>query len=303
MRSTSKSWRFGKGSVGAPLYIFAGVLFVRLVVLVRLSSSVLLLPGRGDMYFYNDWALRILHGQWTDHHAFYGLPLYPYLLALIYKLFGYSPFLPGLLQSCADAGTAVILYKLAERLFTGPSDDEKTMEPSYLHGKFRGKTIGWLAAIGWAFFQPEQAYSIVLMPAALATFVFWFVVWQVVKRDEPAGALTLLGLGALIGVSAMGVATILFAVPLVLAAIWVKWTVRGGEISPSFPKVAASALLVAGVGIGILPCAIHNYVVARDPVLLSAHSGVNFWMGADPHANWYPKFPPGLHAGQEAILE
>ena len=254
------------------------------------------------MYFYNDWALRILHGQWTDHHAFYGLPLYPYLLALIYKLFGSSPFLPGLLQSCADAGTAVILYKLAERLFTGPSDDEKIMEPSYLQGKFRGKTIGWLAAIGWAFFQPEQAYSIVLMPAALATFVFWFVVSQVVKRDEQAGSFTLLGLGALIGVSAMAVATILFGVPLVLAAIWVKWTVRGGEISPPFPKVAASALLAAGVGIGILPCAIHNYAVARDPVLLSAHSGVNFWIGNNPHATGYPKFPPGLHAGQEAML-
>ena len=130
------------------------------------------------------------------------------------------------------------------------------------------------------------------MQAALATFVFWFVVWQVIKRDGPAGALTLLGLGVLIGVSAMGVATILFAVPLVLAAIWFKWTVRGGRFRLRFLRWRLrhfwwpeSALAFA----------------LRDPQLhhrarsspSSAHSGVNFWIGNNPHANGYPKFPPG----------
>ncbi len=51
------------------------------------------------MHFYNAWALRILRGEWTNHYAFYGLPGYPYLLAGIYKAFGYSPFLPGFLQA------------------------------------------------------------------------------------------------------------------------------------------------------------------------------------------------------------
>ena len=42
--------------------------------------------------------------------------------------------------------------------------------------------------------------------------------------------------------------------------------------------------------------------MARDPVFLSAHSGVNFWIGNNPVATGYPRFPPGLHAGQEAML-
>ena len=58
------------------------------------------------MHFYDDWARQILHGRLMDHFAFYGLPLYAYLLAFLYKLFGYSPFVPGFLQACLDAGTA-----------------------------------------------------------------------------------------------------------------------------------------------------------------------------------------------------
>ena len=48
---------------------------------------------------YNDWALLIMRGNWTEHTAFYGLPLYAYLLAGFYKICGYSPFVPGMLQA------------------------------------------------------------------------------------------------------------------------------------------------------------------------------------------------------------
>ena len=71
------------------------------------------------MFFYNDWALRILRGNWTEHTAFYGLPLYAYLLAGIYKICGYSPFVPGLLQAGCEGGTAVLLYKLGSLVFLG----------------------------------------------------------------------------------------------------------------------------------------------------------------------------------------
>src|SRR6185437_9741991 len=92
--------------------IFAAVLLCRLVFLIRLASSPLLLPSGSDMQFYDDWAKQILHGRWTDHQAFYGLPLYPFLVALVYRLFGYSPFVPGLFQACLDAGTAVLIHRV-----------------------------------------------------------------------------------------------------------------------------------------------------------------------------------------------
>src|SRR3954451_14436694 len=99
-------------SVSRAQGLFVTVFVLRLICLARFSASPFLLPRRGDMHFYHDWALRILGGQWTDHLAFYGLPLYVYLLALLYKLFGLSPFVPALLQTAFEIGTAVIIYRL-----------------------------------------------------------------------------------------------------------------------------------------------------------------------------------------------
>src|SRR5947209_8562450 len=92
-----------RGSPGLNHYLFAFVLIVRLVALTRLTSSPFLLSSGSDMHFYDDWAKQILQGHWTDHHAFYGLPLYPFLLAGFYRLVGYGPFVPGFFQACADA--------------------------------------------------------------------------------------------------------------------------------------------------------------------------------------------------------
>jgi tetratricopeptide (TPR) repeat protein len=310
-RSHILSRRLNLGSAlrGSPRlghYVFAFVFLLRLIVLARLSASAFLLPNSGDMQFYNDWARRILGGQWTDHHAFYGLPLYPYLLAFLYKLFGYSPFLPGFFQALLDAGTGALLYKLAVEIF-GTSAFAKTKQawndPPDLFSSYRGQCIGVMAALGWGFFLPEQAYAAILMPTSALVFVFWFIVWQIVGRREMPGSWRTLFLGVLIGFTAMGIATILFLVPLLLAAFFFKWTTQTNRPACWRSRLAAAALLFLGIGAGASPCWIHNYFIAKDPVFLSAHSGVNFWIGNNPFATGYPRFPPGLHAGQEAMLQ
>jgi cytochrome c-type biogenesis protein CcmH/NrfG len=278
-----------RGSPRLAHYVFAFVVLVRLIALARLTSSPFLLPSGGDMHFYDDWARQILRGQLTGHFAFYGLPLYAYLLAFLYKLFGYSPFVPGFLQACLDAGTATLLYKLAVRVFRKD-------------GEAIGNLIGILAAGGWAFFVPAQAYSVILMPTSWFVFVFWFLVWQIVKAERAPNPLCCLAYGGLIGIAAMGIATILFIVPLVLAALLLKPQPDPTARSPWIARGAAALLLLFGIGAGTAPCWLHNYLVARDPVFLSAHSGVNLWLGNNPEATGYPHFP-GLRAGQAAMLK
>ena len=160
------------------VYVFLTVFVLRLIVLVRLTNSQFLLPSSGDMFFYNDWALRILRGNWTQHTAFYGLPLYAYLLAGIYKIFGYSPFVPGLLQAVCEGGTAVLWYKLGNLIFAGSAENESET--------WQGKTIGLLAAVGWAFFLPAQGYSVILMPTAWLSRRL--LVCRLANRQTTAGA-------------------------------------------------------------------------------------------------------------------
>ncbi|PYL48469.1 MAG: hypothetical protein DMF40_04770 [Verrucomicrobia bacterium] len=267
-------------------YVFAAVLLVRLFVLGRLAGSAFLLPTRGDMHFYDDWAQKIVGGQLTDHHAFYGLPGYAYLLAGLYKLCGYNPYIPELLQSLLEAGTATLLYKISVALV--PQS-----------GGRRGQIVGLMAAAAWAFCVPAQTYAAVLMPTAWFIFVFWFILWRIIKSQTSPDWWEALLLGLLAGVTATAIATILFLIPLLFCAIGLKPSVP----ARSHFRIVGCALVLLGVAIGTSPCWLHNYFIARDRVLLSAHSGINFWIGNNPDANGYPRFPPGLRAGQAAMLQ
>ena len=280
----------GRLSLGLGHLIFLGVFLLRLWALLHLTHSPLLLPTRGDMHFYHDWAKEILRGQFTQHLAFYGLPGYAYLLALFYKLFGENPFIPGLLQASVDAGIAVLIYQICRRIFAS------VRSTSFLD-KANPRLIGLCASVGWAFFVPAQAYSVVLMPTAWFVFVFWFVAWRVVRNKTAPGNLECVLVALLIGLTATGVATILAIVPLICAALFLKGRGRWRTL------LTRVGLLLTGLALGMSPCWIHNYLIAKDPVLLSAHSGINFWIGNNPEATGYPRFPPGLRAGQAAMLQ
>jgi Tfp pilus assembly protein PilF len=270
------------------VYVFAGVFLIRLAVLARLTTSAFLLPSRGDMHFYDEWARRILSGQLTNHQAFYGLPGYAYLLAALYRLCGYNPFVPAFLQALLDAATAVLIYKISIRVFGGVSTRV-------------ARIAGVVAAVGWAFFVPAQTYAVILMPTVLVVFVFWLIVWWVVRENSAPGKLCALTLGLLIGITATIVATILFLLPLVVGAVVFNPVVKANHQIRA--RIVSVLLLFAGAFAGTVPCWAHNYFIAHDPVILSAHSGINFWIGNNPSATGYPRFPPGLRASQAAMLQ
>ena len=270
-------------------YVFAVVLLIRVAVLARLTVSPYLLPTRGDMHFYDDWAQRILSGQLTDHLAFYGLPGYAYLLAGLYKLFaGYGPFVPALLQALLDAGTAVLIYKVSVGIFSGT-------------GMRRAQIAGLVGAAGWAFFVPAQTYAAILMPTAWFVFIFWLILWRIISRKNAPTGWEALILGLLVGLTATAIATILFLIPLLVSVIVLKPAIS--MHSQFRTRISALVLLFLGAAAGTSPCWVHNCLIARDRVFLSAHSGINFWIGNNPAANGYPRFPPGLRAGQAAMLQ
>jgi hypothetical protein len=291
-------------SLGLSHFVFAGVLVWRLAVLGRLTASPYLLPLRGDMHFYNDWAQSVLNGRTTDHLAFYGLPGYPYLLALLYKIFGYNPFVPGFIQAGLEAGTSVLIYQLTLPLLlrSGSREIASTHGVSNSRTLNHARFVALAAALAWAFFVPAEAYAAILMPTAWFVFAFWLVVWRIFKKESGPNREECLLLGLLIGISAMAVATILILVLLILVALLIKPN-DGVKDTPTRALTVRVAILLAAIGLGTSPAWIHNYFIGRDPVFLSAHSGINFWIGNNPSANGYPHFPPGLRAGQAAMLQ
>ena len=281
-------------------WVFLLAFAIRLLVLIQFSHSPHFIPDGDDMKFYSDWALRITHGQLTDHQAFYGLPGYAFCLAAIYKVSGgLDPFAAGFLQALMDAGIAALLYKIARAVFAPAAEEES--EPL---ASARAHVIGLGAALLWMFFTPAQAFSMILMPTIWLVLSYYTCVWWALKTQRASWWNPWLGLGVFAGLIAMLVATILFAVPLLLAAIFLS-VERGKPLRKRLPKLAAAvATVIVGLGLGISPAKIHNRFIAHEPsVLLSAHDGINFWVGNNPTANGYPKMPPGLRASQEGMLK
>lgn len=264
---------------GQPCFwVFLVAFCIRMAVLVRFGDASFQMQQSGDMKFYHEWALRIAGGELTDYQAFYGMPGYAYALGLFYRLFSAEPFLIGLLQVASEGLIAVLIYKMALGIAPGAVN----------------RLVGALAALGWIFFQPAQAFSVVLMPTTWLVLGFWATVfWATRPEAKEYRWFGWLGIGLLVGTTALMVATILLLIPLVVLAV-VK---RAGNLG------GALAGLALGLFVGTSPCWMHNYLVAKEPVLFSAHSGLNFYIGNNPTANGYPQIPPGLRAGQAGMLQ
>jgi 4-amino-4-deoxy-L-arabinose transferase-like glycosyltransferase len=269
--------------------MFLVALVARLTVLLRFTDSPHFGVQGGDSQFYHAWALRILDGQWTDHRAFYGLPGYAWLLAGFYALFGVEPFAVIAAQSVVEAVTALLVFGFTRRL-AGTAGGPAWGAPA----------AGAVAALGYICFIPAQAFAAILMPTVWVVAAYWGGLWTILRlrEDRTARWWPWPVLGAGIGAFAMMVATIFFLIPLALvAACWREAALSWKQ------RAAAAALLLAGVFAGCAPAWIHNVFVAREPVLLSAHGGLNFWIGNHPEANGYPKIPAGLRTGQQELLD
>jgi tetratricopeptide (TPR) repeat protein len=296
-------------------WVFLVAVAVRLFVLIHLAASPYLVPESGDMRFYSDWALRIGNGEFTDGHAFYGLPGYAFFLAAIYwaadlGLFLTSafhsiplgqphPIAVGLLQAMSEGFIAVIILTTAQAVFATHDAADETDHLSC----WRGDIVGCIAALGWILFQPAQSFATVLMPTTWLVLAYWGCVWWLLNVRTSSAWRPWLWIGILMGAVAMMIATVLFLIPLAAVAIWLN-VARNRPPAQRLPRLAgAFGCIVAGLFIGASPCWLHNFFVAKEPVFLSAHGGVNFYIGNNALANGYPKVPPGMRAGQEGMLK
>ena len=274
-------------------WLSAVAIVVRMLVLSRFAGSPYFWPASDDMKFYADWATRISQGQWSDGQAFYGLPGYAFCLAGLFFIGGINPLIVGLFQVGLEAITSVLIFKIAKRAITDEENGDRGRIPI---------VVGVMASLGWIFYLPAQTFSTILMPSAWLVAAFWFCVLWLVKGRAQSSAWSWFGFGVFLGLVATIVATILFLIPLFVVAA-VAGVSRKERLPARIPRVViAVAMLFAGVFAGTSPAWLHNYFIAKDPVLLSAHGGLNFWMGNNPDATGYPKIPDGLSAGQEGLL-
>jgi len=219
-----------------------------------------------DARVYDVTAQQIAAGKLIGHEAFFMGPLYPYLLSLIYAVFGRDFTVVRIVQSLGGTATVLLTFVLGRMLF----------RPS----------VAFLAATLLALYGTVTFYDGLLLMAWLGTVLNMgaLVVLVRASRKPSTGAFAIAG--ALIGLSALARANILMFVPVVV--IWIVWVLQ-----------LERKWLRAGVFVGsavalLLPATVHNYVVSREFIPVTSNAGFNFYLGNNADASGYFTSPPEI---------
>jgi len=231
-------------------------------------EPILLDPG-----YYHKWALKILGGDFIGQGVFYGLPLYPFFLALCYKIFDSSLLAVKWVQASLGLLTIFFVYKSAEKI-----SNSKT---------------ALLATCFAALYGPLFFHEGILIPEALslplyaAAFYAACLFW-----DEPTVKKGI-GFGIMAGLAALTKTGIILFVVVFATAVLFR---------PKRRITALAILLLAFFGT-LLPVTLHNIIYGKDMVFLTSHSGFNFYIGNNPKAEGVFVAPEGTGGNVDAQME
>jgi hypothetical protein len=296
-------------------WILGGLLalafLAKLAVFLSLGSHPLLQPDAGlDTGAYTRLAWRVTSGDLLlGTEPFFVSPLYIYFLALILKLTSGSLFPIRLVQILLGTAAAGLVFGAARRLF-GEGAAVVAMVLYVLSGVVTFHEILILQAALDPFLT---ALFLFLLSVGLASGSFsskgerkearprsprpW-AIW--VLAGAAGGFLALNRPNALLAVA---------AVAIVLAAPSLVARVRGGRrFSPPSEKISRRSFrpavtFVFGVALAIAPVTLRNLAVSREPILISSHGGLNFFIGNNAEADGTYHAVPGITPSIEGQAE
>ncbi|MCK4547079.1 MAG: tetratricopeptide repeat protein [Candidatus Eisenbacteria sp.] len=239
----------------APMLIALLAFALRLIHLLNARQSPLFDSLGLDAKFYDRWATAIAEGDWLSQGPFFMGPLYPYFLAVFYRLFDTSIFQTAIIQAVIDSASCALIYVTGCRLWGREKE-------------------GLLAGLLACFYGPMILYTGELLFPTLAMFINILFLYLVVRADESWNPGVLFLAGILLGLSALGKATVLVFYPVVVA--W--WLVKRPR--PALRSlVRPAAVLALGVAAMVLPVTARNRMVGGDWVLITSNAGLNFHIG------------------------
>ncbi len=259
-----------------PVVIAALAVFLRMAYVFQIRDTPFFQTLGLDARFYDRTAWAMLSGR-SIEGAYFMSPLYSWFLAGLYRLFGRDLLLVRLAQSILGAGTAVLTYTLARRVF-----DRRV-----------GVIAGLIAASYGAFIFYDG--SVLMTP--LLVFLSVAALVLLVEGEARERWLYVALSGATFGLAAIGRASALVFVPV--AAVWLLTRRPSSERGTTSPRPVLrpsrlALLLLLGAVVVIAPVTVRNYAASGDFVPITSNGGLNFYIGNSEIATGGYEKPEGL---------
>jgi 4-amino-4-deoxy-L-arabinose transferase-like glycosyltransferase len=191
-------------------------------------------------------------------------PLYPYLIAGVFKLFGIysraSAFILLSLNSVFSALTCIPIFLIARRIFS----DKVAVGAAWTWALFP-YVMFWCTRWVW-----ETSLSALLMTTLL---------WLALSMQDRDGWLPWLAFGGLWGLAALNSAALLSILPA--SGLW-AWSRRAKKGKRSFPGVVLAAAVFIAV---VSPWMIRNYRTFGKVIFIRDNFGAELRLGNGPGAN------------------
>lgn len=221
---------------------------VRGVCLWQISHAPFFVLRIGDADLYHQWALAIAHGDWRGGGVFFQAPLYPYVLALIYRIVGDGVGIVRFVHVLISTASCVLLGAAGIALFGD---------------------LGAIAGALLAVYAPAIFLDLLLDKTVLATFAMTALLLLIAMR-EFRGRAWLAG-------ATLGLLTLTRDNAMLLTLPVSAWLLIGSDWTRRRRWRAAVACL-GGLAIVLLPVAMRNVVVGGEFVLTTSF-GPNLYIG------------------------
>jgi 4-amino-4-deoxy-L-arabinose transferase-like glycosyltransferase len=236
------------------LVVFALALAVRLLYVWQLHGSVVFDLPMGDGLRYDTWARQIAGGAWLGDQVFYQAPLYPYVLAVQYALFGHDLLVVRVVQAVLGAAACGLITAAGIGFFDRRS--------------------GVLAGVILSLYPSALFFDGLIQKSALDTFLLACVLASMAWAHQRTSWRPMLALGAALGLLVLTRENALVLAPVLLAWIALRWR------DWRWPRRAAlAAALLAGMLLVLLPVAARNAWVGGEFHLTTSQLGPNFYIG------------------------
>lgn len=239
-----------------PFILFCASLALRLSYLFILKGDDYFSTLVIDSEAYHEKALEIMGGKLIASRAFYQDGLYPYILALLYSIFGQSILTARLFNVVLSSVSTLLIYGIGREL----GGKRAGIAAALLH-ILCGLFLFYDGILG------KEPLGILLVSAAL------YAALAAGKSPSARGALLA---GLILGLAALTRANLLLFLPVFCA--WLVFAAKG----PILRRLIPAILCAAGFFAAVSPATIHNYLAEGDFVLLTSQGGQNFYYGNGP---------------------